>query len=190
MRPETTTREPGQPERASALKTYLDAIRRRKLTVIVCMLVGIAIGVGLSVRENDEYAATSAVVLSRINLASNAVTGTVDPTGYVGDFLRIVQTQANVARSPEVAKKVVTKVPEAGYTVDGFLAHSGVAPKRDADILEFTATHPDPEIAKKLATVYAQSFVEYRRFLDSSAIASAREQLAARIRRLRDDPQQ
>ena len=47
---------------------------------------------------------------------------------------------ADVARVPEVAFRVLQRVPGTGLTTQGFLAHSSVATATNADILTFSVT--------------------------------------------------
>jgi capsular exopolysaccharide synthesis family protein len=178
---------PPAEERISALRLYVEVARRRKLLVALCIAGPLALAIAYGTTRPERYQGTAQVVLSRQSLA-NALTGTPDPGTYASDFLRIVQTQADLARSPEVAARVVATA-RAGLTVEGFLADSSVVPARDADVLEFTVEHPESATAARLAARYAQQYIEFRRANETRSLEAARTQLAARIRALREQGQ-
>ena len=55
----------------------------------------------------------------------------------------------------------------------------------NADILTFAVTDHDPEFAKRLAEDYATAYTQYRRQLDTAAIASARRGIEAQLAQLK-----
>src|SRR4051794_14232383 len=120
----------------SALRHYLTIALRRRWLVLACLVMPLGAAVGYSLTQPKLYRGGAQVVLSRQNLA-NALTNTPDPTSQANDFLRIVQTQADIARSPIVAQRVLRAVRRSGWTFQQFLEHSSVEPKRDADLLVF-----------------------------------------------------
>jgi capsular polysaccharide biosynthesis protein len=141
-----------QQGRLPVLRHYVDIARRRKAVIFLCVALGLAGSVALTLHKKNLYQGGAQVVLSRQNLA-NALTGTPDPTAQANDFLRVVQTQADIARSPDVAERVVKAVPEAGLTFKQFLATSDVKTQQAYVILRFTAENSDPALATKHASV-------------------------------------
>jgi capsular exopolysaccharide synthesis family protein len=154
--------------------------------LIVCLGLTVAVAVAFSVTQKKSYAATAQVLVSRQNLA-NALTGTPDPAASTNDFLTILQTQAAIARSPEVAQRVLDAAHLRGSTPHRFLGESTAEPQRDADLLVFHVNSRDPRLAIRLTTIYAEQFVAYRRALDTAALAQAGAQLDAGLRQARAD---
>src|SRR5262245_22008496 len=173
-----------RPEAAApGLQRYLDILRKHKRILVVALVAVPVFAFVYSLRQSPAYEAEAEVLLNRQNLAAT-LTGIQDPSGYqLSD--RPVQTQADLARVPEVVGRTLKAVPTARMSIDGFLALSSVAPKPNSDILEFTVTSGDPTVAERLASEYAQQFTKYRLALDTTPARRARNQLQARIRQLR-----
>jgi succinoglycan biosynthesis transport protein ExoP len=170
-----------QAKTGSAVQHYLAVIKHRKWPMLLVFLVPLILAIVVTIRQDASYQASAQVLLRRQNLA-NALTGTPDPSLYTSDFLRIAQTQAQVARSPIVAARVIKDVGARGLTPDGFLASSSVTVDPNADLLAFSATDADPQLAIKLTTAYANEYVVYAREIDTAALRAAEQQLNERAR--------
>lgn len=144
------------------------------------ILLPVLLAIAVSSAQTKLYEGDAQVILSRQNLA-NALTDTPDPSAAANDFIRIVQTQADVARSPAVAQNVLDKAGLPDVTTEEFLNSSSVEPARDADILTFKVTDEQPDQATLLANLYANEFTAYRQMLDTNALQAAREEIRKRL---------
>ena len=124
-----------------------------------------------SLNQQKLYQATAQVFLSSQNLAAQ-LTGT-QSTGINLQPDRIAQTQADVARVPQLAQRVLRSVPGAGLTPEQLLLDSSVSTTANADILTFSVTNHDPALARQLVNAYAAAYTVYRRQLDTAPIARA-----------------
>jgi Mrp family chromosome partitioning ATPase len=163
------------------LREYLHVVRRRKWTIVQAALLVPAVAVFFSLRQQPRYHACSQVLLSRQNLA-NSLNGIQDPSAYLQPE-RVTQTEADVARAPAVARRVVDRL-HGVRTVAQLSGESSVTPRPDADFLSFCVTDRDRELAAAFATEYARQFIVYRRQLDTSALVAAREEVTGRIAQL------
>jgi tyrosine-protein kinase len=164
------------------LQTYLAVIRRRAGIIVLAVLLVPLAAVLFSRHQEKLYQASSQVLLSRQNLA-NSLTGTQDPTVYV-QADRIAQTQADVARVPAIAVRLLRRLDLRQVTASQFLADSSVVAAQNADLLTFRVTNRDPSLARRLAGAYAREYTIYRRQLDTSALQRARRSVEARIHQL------
>lgn len=165
----------------SALGGYLRVLRRGALVVIGTAIVVTGIAVASSLSQEKLYEASADVFLSGArNLPSNLAELQV----YNLDPERAGNTQANLARVPEVARTALRKAKVRGRTPKDLLGSSTVTTKPKADILTFTVTDPDRDLANRLATAYANAFTGYRREIDTSSIVDARRQIEQRLRAL------
>jgi succinoglycan biosynthesis transport protein ExoP len=171
------------PRSISSLRFYLGVIRRRAIVIILTIVVAIAAAIAYTAHKSTIYAANAQVEINRQDLAS-ALTGTADATSSASDFAAVVQTQADVARSPAVAKRVVRAVPHAHLTYSEFLDNSTVTATSNADLLNFTVKYPRPNLAIRLTNAYARAFVQYRTILDTASLNLAAGQLSRRIAQL------
>ncbi|MDP9261496.1 MAG: AAA family ATPase [Actinomycetota bacterium] len=173
--------QPGGPEHAATLRDYLKIARRRKWIILGALILVPLTAVALSLRQEHLFRADAEVLLGQQNLA-NALTGTVDPSVYLQPDRRI-QTQADLARVPEVASRALAATGLPGSAAD-FLASSSVSAKQNSDLLDFAVTNRDPALASKLATTYASAFVAYRQQLDTASLQRARNEVQHKLDQL------
>jgi tyrosine-protein kinase len=156
-------------------------LRRRKWVIAQAVALLPLAAVLYSLQQSQLFEASAEVLLSRQNLAAT-LTNTQDPLASQ-QAERVAQTQADVARVPTVAARVleaagVNRAPEQ------LLQASSVRPKPDSDLLVFKVRDHHPDTAARLASIYAGQFTLYRRELDTAAFKRARRELDERIARL------
>ena len=167
---------------ATGLRHYLEIVRKHKRLVILAVLVVPIVAYVYSILQPPAFQSTAKVLLSRQNIAAN-LTGVQDPSAFEID--RSGQTQAALARVPEVARRTLASVKRTDIAVGDFLAASSVVPAGNSDLLEFNVTNVEPWVAEELAGAYARQYTRYRRELDTGPARRARAQLQNRIRELR-----
>ncbi len=162
----------------STLRDYLRVARRRKWIILQAVVLVPLAAVLFSMRQEKQYRASAEVLLSQQNLAS-ALTGTPTPAQFTAPD-RVAQTQADLARVPEVAQRTLTAVRLRRSPLD-LLNHSSVSAQQNADLLEFSVTDHDPDLAVRLATAYADAYTKYREELDTASLVKARTEVQQRM---------
>src|SRR5207248_9405881 len=109
-----------------------------------------------------------------------------DTSSIYLDPVRLATTEADVARSPQLATRVVAVAKVRGLTPGAFLAQSSVTPRADADLLDFAVTDPSPTVAARIATAYPEEYTKFSNDLDTLAVRNAISKLQAKIDRLHD----
>jgi non-specific protein-tyrosine kinase len=181
--PEFRTLMTATPEAdAVTLHDYLRVVRRRKWVVLQAVLILPLVAVAFSLHQQKRYEASADVLLNSENLAAT-VPG-APQSGLSQEPERITQTQAQVARMPEVVRNALRAVSGTGLTVSEFLADSSVSSSPASDILTFAVTSPDPAFAKELANAYAQAYSGYRQQLYTGSIERALADVERRLQRL------
>jgi succinoglycan biosynthesis transport protein ExoP len=173
---EAATRE------SSTIHAYLAVLRRRKWVFLQAVVWVPLAALVWSLQQSPLYEASSAVFLSRQNLAAT-LSGTQDPNAYQ-QADRVAQTQADLARTPEVARRALEEAKIGDRSPEDLLAQSSVTPEANADLLVFRVHDGNPITAAKLATAYATQFTSYRRKLDTASFQRAAREVAARIKQL------
>lgn len=169
--------EDGRP--VSTLRDYLRILRRRKWAVIAGALIAPAVAVALTLREPTLYQASAEVLINPVGLGAT-LSGVDDPAEL--DLPRFLETQAQLARLPEVAQGAVEAVGIPDRTGSDLLGASTVTLSEDSgDVLTFTVTDENPKLATALATEYARQFVVHRTDLDKRALVGARESVERRM---------
>lgn len=166
-----------QPQGRS-LRDYLEILTRRRRVVILVVLLMPAVAFAASLRQDRLYEASTDVLLMRQNLA-NTLTQTPEST-Y--DFGRVIQTQADVAQSPEVAERVADELQIPGRTAAVIHDGTTVTAQTNKDLLTFDVRDREAAVATRLANAYAEAYIQYRRDLETQAITAARREVQAQIR--------
>ena len=151
-------------------------LRVRKWIVLLALILVPVVAALASSLQSPEYEASSQVLISRTNL-SNVLTGTSDPAAAEFDFNRVVQTQANLARTPRVAKRTLAAAKLDPAAFQDFLAHSAVTTSPNNDLLTMTVTDGQRQRAIGLAGQYAREFVAYRQAASTRRLVSLRNDL-------------
>ena len=99
---------------AVTLHDYLRVVRRRKWMVVQAALLLTLAAVAHSLHQQKRYEASADVLLSAENLSAT-VPGT-SVNGLSQDPERTTQTQAQVARVPEVVQGALDQVSGTGLT--------------------------------------------------------------------------
>jgi Mrp family chromosome partitioning ATPase/capsular polysaccharide biosynthesis protein len=170
------------------LREFLHVLQRRKWIVLQTVVLVVAVVVVISVRQPKLYQAQARVLLSNQNLASQLTGVNTGGGGGAQSPDRSAQTQASVARTTAVAAQTLATVPHTGLTPGRFLGESSVTPNPNADILGFTVTSRNPQLARRLVNAYAYQYTIYRRALDNASIVRAREGVKAEIDKLASQP--
>jgi Mrp family chromosome partitioning ATPase/capsular polysaccharide biosynthesis protein len=167
---------------AVTLQDYLRVVRRRKWMVVQAAVLLTLAAVAYSLHQQRLYEASADVLLSA-EASSSTVPGT-PLAGLSQDPERTTQTQAHVARVPEVVQGALDRVGVTSMTVADFLASSSVSSSPTSDILTFAVTNPDSVLAQRLANAYAQSYSAYRQKLNGDAIERSLTNVDEQLRRL------
>ena len=163
----------------TTLGDYLRVVRRRKWIILQALVLVPAAAVAFSLHQPKLFQASSEVLLSRQNLAAS-LTCTQDTTASQ-QADRLAQTQADLARVPEVALRTLNRVGLQARTPEQFLASSSATAKQNSDLLQLSVTDHNQALASQLATAYAKSFADYRKQLDTGSLQTARRELRDRV---------
>src|SRR6266516_1806070 len=113
------------------LREYLHVLRRRKWTFLQAVVIVPLAVVLLTLRQTPLYRASAEVLLKNEDLAAS-LTGTA-LQGYQ-DPIRLVQTQADLARVPAVAQQVLRAARVPGMTPSSFLAASSRSEEHTSEL--------------------------------------------------------
>jgi succinoglycan biosynthesis transport protein ExoP len=166
----------------SGLRDYLATVQRRKWIIAQAVVLVPAAALALSLHQQKLFRAHAEVLLSQQNLATQ-LNGLTDPTQYQ-QADRIAQTQADLARVPEVARRTLDAVGLRNRSTQSFLSQSSATAAQNANLLDLSVTDHNPTLAKALATAYAAQFARYRADLDTAALQRARREIDERLHAL------
>jgi succinoglycan biosynthesis transport protein ExoP len=170
--------------RPTTLPDYLAILRRRKWIILAVPVIAAAVAYALAQTESPLYRAKANVLVNRSSIVT-AITNVQDPA--IGDPARFLTTEASIARSPELAARVVSAAGVPGVTPDELLFRSSVDPEPNADLLDITVSSPEASYAVRLTNAYAHEFTRYKTELDTKKINDALRSLRATIKSLEDN---
>jgi Mrp family chromosome partitioning ATPase len=165
------------------LRYYLDVLRRRKWLVLPLLVLTPIIAYAITAQQHAVYKASADVLLNRQNLAAN-LTGVADTTS-LQDPQRFGQTQAELARVPEIARRTLAAAGITNQSAGWLLGSSSVSPQPNADLLTFSVSTGSPALSEQLATEYGRQYVGYSGQLDTSALTQALSEAQSRLAKLR-----
>jgi polysaccharide biosynthesis transport protein len=172
-------RDPSK-EQTPVVRDYLQVLSRRRWVVLLVLLTVPVAAVVLSLRQEARYEAVAEVLQTDGDSAATLLgssSGNRDP-------VRALETEAELARSKQLAQAAVERSGLKGFTGDNLLANSKVTANQTSDLLQFSVATGDARSAERLATAYAYEFASYRRELTASALRAARGQIEQQLRSL------
>jgi succinoglycan biosynthesis transport protein ExoP len=158
-------------------------LKRQWWVVLGCVVVSGAVAVALSARQASVYEASAKILLSRQDLASS-LTGTTNAASSGGDFDRVVQTQAELARTPEVASRAL-RIAKLSQTPDAFLTRATAVASLESDLITLTVRDGSRTRAVTLANAYARGYTNYREELDTLAVRRALREVRLNLASMR-----
>lgn len=149
------------------------------LAVVVLVPVVAVLG---SLLQEKRFEASSQVLLTRGDIAADL--NGVQRSPDLRDPDRVAATRAQLARSQELAARVIKATGRSDRTALGLLASSSVSPRSDSDILVFRVSDRYRDVAIRLATEYGRQFTRYISELDTAPLARAQRAVQQRLREL------
>jgi capsular exopolysaccharide synthesis family protein len=162
------------------LTEFLRIIRRRGWIAVLAVVLIPAGAVYYSAKQTKLYQSDATVLLSRQNLAAT-ISGIPDYSFYDPS---VAQTQAELAKSPEVAGQTLRAAGIRDLTAQQLLGETQVIPQKDTDLLTFIVTDGSASRAMRLATEYARQYTLYRRDIDTASIKGALQDVSDRLGQL------
>jgi succinoglycan biosynthesis transport protein ExoP len=153
----------------TAFRDWFRVLKRERRTVITAIVVVPIIAAVVSLHQAREYQASARVLVNQ----QGAAAGLLGLTGSSTPPDRYAATQADLAKSGQVARLAVHAAHVPGRSAPGLLGATTVSADPLADLLTITVTDREPRAAERLATAYANAFVIYQRNLGQAALTNA-----------------
>ena len=161
------------------LQHYLQILRRRLLIIVTVTGLVLAVSLGISLRQETIYGASSEVLVNRENLATT-LTRTQVPYIDAQTAERLMETQVQLARVPALAARVIA-ANDLPDTPQDFLKRSSVSVTPKTDILIFTVRRSSPSLARRLATSYGNEFTKYSAERESAHLETVASGLRSQL---------
>jgi receptor protein-tyrosine kinase len=173
--------EAQQREEQAAPLVVLRMLRRRIGVVLLCAVLVPAAALAFSLSQQKQYSATASLLFRDPQLDQKLFGASVFPPS--NDPAREAATNAKLA-SLDVVSARTAKAVGGKLTTGDVASEITVAPAGQSDVVSITATDPNPAFAARLANVFAQQFIAFRRDADRSKISSAQQLVTQQLKRL------
>jgi capsular exopolysaccharide synthesis family protein len=164
--------------RFAAFRHALSMLRRRLPLIAACVVVIPAVAFVVSQRQTPVHEGSSTVLVTFKDPAQD-VRGNVDGVFNRDDAQRFAVTQASLARTPELAARVVRRL-RPSRTPQEFLDASSAAPRPGTDLIDFKVRDERPSRARRASAVYAREFIAHRGRLERASLQRAVRDLDGR----------
>lgn len=156
------------------------AIRRSFPLIVGFVLVGI-VAVNLFQQIRGPQYEASAQVLTSSTPLSSIITGT--QPAFV-DAERLQETAVGIAESQEVYEVAARQTDGQFGDADELRAATSVAAEESSDLISFTASDPEREVAIGAVNAVAEGYIDFRSRLSSSQIEKTIESLRTSLESL------
>jgi succinoglycan biosynthesis transport protein ExoP len=180
--PGQTGSRPGAPlsgRSPADLGSFVSILIRRKWIIIPFVVLMPLAAWAHASGGTARYEASADVLLNR---QSQALSGVTDLMVWQPE--RVIRTQTNIARLPDIAERVVSAA-RLDRGAGAFLASSSVGSDEQIDLLTFRVRDTDPDLAVALSNLYARKYLEYRRELDTKSLGEALRSVNRQLASLR-----
>jgi polysaccharide biosynthesis transport protein len=152
------------------LEPLLSALRRRWRMIVACVLLGLAASIVLSLGQQREYTATASILfrdpgIDQQLFGYSAFLPSIDQPSQAATNIALVSL-------PTVESRTSSALHMSSSAVRSAISVSGVG---QSNIAQINATEPDPALAARIATTYAQQYVLFRQETDRAQIFRAQE---------------
>jgi Mrp family chromosome partitioning ATPase len=156
----------------------LRILRRRKWIIALLPVTAAVAAYVASASHAPVYRATAEVLVLPTNLAAQ-LEG-IAPNLLLNDP-NYLTTQAEIARSPELARTVATAAGVPGETAGGFLGQSTASTQAETNKVELSVSSAIASDAVRLVNTYANEYTKYRGDLYQKPIEKALRRKEAQI---------
>jgi capsular exopolysaccharide synthesis family protein len=168
--------------RRGELDHLLRAIRGRRDLILLCALVVPLVALALSLTQQKRYSATAGLLFRDAQLDQKLFNSSVLPPS--SDPAREAATNSDLVGLEAIAQRTATAL--GGRETPGAVAGAiSTSPEGQSNIVNITATDPNPAFAARLANTYAQQFIAFRRDADRAKIADAQQLVQTQLNELR-----
>jgi succinoglycan biosynthesis transport protein ExoP len=166
------------------LETFLRVLRRRWTVIAVCALVACGAAVALTVTQEKEYKSSAKVLFRDPGLEQTALgaSGADDP-------LRTATTNLELSGVRVVAARTARRLGSPGVDPAAVSSSVNVHAPSNSDLASVSATTQDPVLSARMANVFAEEYIAFRRDSDRGRVNEAAAEVRRQLAELTPDDQ-
>ena len=175
---------PSGPPRRDAeeitFETFLRVLRRRWAVIAICALVACGAAVALSVTKEKQFESSASLLFRDLGLEETVLgssSGDEDPQ-------REAATNLELGAVGPVAARTAERLRTPGVGRDAVSSSVDVSANSDSDLASVSATTGDPVLSARMANVFAEEYIAFRRASDRARVSEAAREVRGRLARL------
>jgi capsular exopolysaccharide synthesis family protein len=163
------------------LDRVLHVLRARRGLIALCTILVTAATLVFSLSQQKLYSASAGLLFRDAQLdqklfGSSTLPPSSDPSREAATNVNLVNLEAIAQRTAAALGGGATAVSVAGKI--------SVAAEGQSNIVQVTATDPQPAVAAQIADTYARQFIAFRRDADRAKVAGAQQLVQSQLNRL------
>jgi succinoglycan biosynthesis transport protein ExoP len=172
----------GQPPddgQGKTLATFLRVLRRRWAVIAVCALAACGAAGVLTAMQDKEYKSSAKVLFRDPGLEQTALgsSGSNDP-------LRTATTNLELGGVRVVAARTAQRLRSPGVDLRAVSSSVNIDASSNSDLASVSATTGDPVLSARMANVFAQEYIAFRRDSDRARVNAAADEVRRRLAEL------
>jgi polysaccharide biosynthesis transport protein len=162
------------------VERVLSIARRNLLLLVICLVTVPAVALGYSLLQNKEYTASASLLFGSQSLESRllGIESNTDPQ-------REAATNVKLVSVAQVAVRTSKALDIPGLTPDAVRNAISVNPEGESELISIEATDENPEVAARLANVFAAQYIAFSREEERAKVTQAQELVESRYEELR-----
>ena len=153
---------------SSPFEALVRIVRLHKLWVLQGLVIVPVVVMALTLTQDKAYTATASL-LFRDDSTGSVVQNT---SGVLADPARIAATNDALIALPTVAGRAA-KLAGGGITAADVRGSIGIGSGADSDVVQISATTPDPQVSAKIANAYGDAYIAFRKETDQKQLQQA-----------------
>jgi succinoglycan biosynthesis transport protein ExoP len=172
----------GQPRddgQGRTVATFLRVLRRRWWLIAVCALAACGAAIALTVTQDKEYESSAKVLFRDPGLEETAL-----GTSGSGDPLRAATTNLELGGVRVVAARTAERLRSLGVDHPPVSSSVEISANSESDLASVSATTGDPVLSARMANVFAEEYIAFRRDSDRARVNAAADEVRRRLAEL------
>jgi polysaccharide biosynthesis transport protein len=155
------------------LERWLRVLRRRWWVIAASVVLVTGSAAAFSLTQQKQYTASASLLFSQSQIGSDLLglsnSSSNTSTNAQADNVKLVESSQVAAAAANALGR--------GFTAQRVASRVSVSAAGQSDFVSVQVTDPDPKLAARIANVYAQKFIAFRRTTNRSAVNQVRNSL-------------
>lgn len=166
------------------LRGFLHTLRQWWWVIALSIVLVVAAALAYSLHQTKVFGSTADVVIERQSLASS-LNSIIDTNSQALEGPRVLETQAQVAKSPLIASRTIAALNIKDLTTSELLDNVTVTPDETGDVLHFDVQDSGEQRVIAITNEYVKQYLAYGDLVGLNSIKRATQAVEEKIATLK-----